>query len=103
MHIFNFYVCIFPTLLAIMFFSGGIAMGEQKIRVGVYQNSPKVSMSESGKPEGIFVDIIEAIAAMDADVITIETSRSQMELLDAFAHFKYPNNIGPGHRLYPVR
>ena len=33
---------------------------------------------------------------MDADVITIETSRSQMELLDAFAHFKYPNEIGPG-------
>jgi 5-methyltetrahydropteroyltriglutamate--homocysteine methyltransferase len=43
-----------------------------------------------------FNDIIEAIAAMDADVITIETSRSQMELLDAFAHFKYPNDIGPG-------
>ena len=43
-----------------------------------------------------FNDIIEHIAAMDADVITIETSRSQMELLDAFAHFKYPNEIGPG-------
>jgi 5-methyltetrahydropteroyltriglutamate--homocysteine methyltransferase len=33
---------------------------------------------------------------MDADVITIETSRSQMELLDVFADFKYPNEIGPG-------
>lgn len=33
---------------------------------------------------------------MDADVITIETSRSQMELLEAFADFKYPNEIGPG-------
>jgi 5-methyltetrahydropteroyltriglutamate--homocysteine methyltransferase len=33
---------------------------------------------------------------MDADVITIETSRSQMELLEAFAEFKYPNEIGPG-------
>ena len=33
---------------------------------------------------------------MDADVITIETSRSNMELLDAFVHFKYPNEIGPG-------
>ncbi len=33
---------------------------------------------------------------MDADVITIECSRSQMELLDAFADFKYPNGIGPG-------
>jgi len=43
-----------------------------------------------------FNDIIEAIAAMDADVITIETSRSGMELLDAFDHFRYPNEIGPG-------
>jgi len=43
-----------------------------------------------------FNDIIEHIAAMDADVITIETSRSQMELLQAFAHFDYPNEIGPG-------
>lgn len=44
-----------------------------------------------------FNDIIRDIAAMDADVITIETSRSQMELLDAFAgEFKYPNDIGPG-------
>lgn len=43
-----------------------------------------------------FNDIIEHVAAMDADVITIETSRSQMELLDAFADFKYPNEIGPG-------
>jgi 5-methyltetrahydropteroyltriglutamate--homocysteine methyltransferase len=43
-----------------------------------------------------FNDIIEDIAAMDADVITIECSRSQMELLDAFAKFKYPNQIGPG-------
>lgn len=43
-----------------------------------------------------FNDIIESVAAMDADVITIETSRSQMELLDAFASFHYPNEIGPG-------
>jgi len=43
-----------------------------------------------------FNDIISNIADMDADVITIETSRSQMELLDAFADFKYPNEIGPG-------
>ncbi|MBK1689984.1 5-methyltetrahydropteroyltriglutamate--homocysteine S-methyltransferase [Rubrivivax gelatinosus] len=43
-----------------------------------------------------FNDIIAAIAAMDADVITIETSRSDMELLDAFEHFHYPNEIGPG-------
>ena len=43
-----------------------------------------------------FNDIIEYIAAMDADVITIETSRSDMELLDAFEEFEYPNEIGPG-------
>jgi len=43
-----------------------------------------------------FNNIIKHIAAMDADVITIETSRSQMELLQAFAYFKYPNEIGPG-------
>lgn len=43
-----------------------------------------------------FNDIISAIADMDADVITIETSRSDMELLDAFDDFNYPNQIGPG-------
>ncbi|MDO4783436.1 MAG: 5-methyltetrahydropteroyltriglutamate--homocysteine S-methyltransferase [Capnocytophaga felis] len=43
-----------------------------------------------------FNDMIQAIADMDADVITIECSRSQMELLDVFADFKYPNEIGPG-------
>ncbi len=43
-----------------------------------------------------FNDIIESIAAMDADVITIETSRSDMELLDVFEAFEYPNEIGPG-------
>ncbi|GAB1715469.1 MAG: methionine synthase (B12-independent) [Nitrobacter sp.] len=43
-----------------------------------------------------FNDIIAAIAAMDADVISIETSRSKMELLDAFRNYEYPNEIGPG-------
>lgn len=43
-----------------------------------------------------FNDIIESIADMDADVITIETSRSNMELLDVFDKFQYPNEIGPG-------
>jgi 5-methyltetrahydropteroyltriglutamate--homocysteine methyltransferase len=43
-----------------------------------------------------FNDTINAIAAMDADVITIETSRSRMELLSAFEDFHYPNEIGPG-------
>jgi 5-methyltetrahydropteroyltriglutamate--homocysteine methyltransferase len=42
-----------------------------------------------------FNDIIASIAAMDADVISIETSRSKMELLDAFADFHYPAEIGP--------
>lgn len=43
-----------------------------------------------------FNDIMDSIAALDADVITIETSRSDMELLDSFKAFKYPNEIGPG-------
>ncbi len=43
-----------------------------------------------------FNDIIDAIGAMDADVISIETSRSKMELLDAFKSYNYPNEIGPG-------
>ena len=43
-----------------------------------------------------FNDIIKSIAEMDADVISIETSRSNMELLNAFVNFKYPNEIGPG-------
>lgn len=43
-----------------------------------------------------FNDIIEAIGALDADAITIEASRSQMDLLDAFINYKYPNDIGPG-------
>lgn len=47
-----------------------------------------------------FNDILTAIAALDADVITIETSRSRMALLDAFAAFHYPNDIGPG--LYDI-
>ncbi|HLD64993.1 MAG TPA: 5-methyltetrahydropteroyltriglutamate--homocysteine S-methyltransferase, partial [Pseudomonas sp.] len=47
-----------------------------------------------------FNDVIESIAAMDADVITIETSRSDMELLEAFESFAYPNAIGPG--LYDI-
>jgi len=43
-----------------------------------------------------FNDILPAIAAMDADVITIESSRSDLELLKGFAEFQYPNEIGPG-------
>jgi len=43
-----------------------------------------------------FNDIIDSITALDADVITIECSRSQMELLDVFAKYQYPNDIGPG-------
>jgi 5-methyltetrahydropteroyltriglutamate--homocysteine methyltransferase len=43
-----------------------------------------------------FNDIIDSIGAMDSDVISIETSRSRMELLDAFITYRYPNEIGPG-------
>ncbi|MFZ4834965.1 5-methyltetrahydropteroyltriglutamate--homocysteine S-methyltransferase [Rouxiella sp. Mn2063] len=43
-----------------------------------------------------FNDIMDSIAALDADVITIETSRSDMDLLDSFKEFEYPNEIGPG-------
>jgi 5-methyltetrahydropteroyltriglutamate--homocysteine methyltransferase len=43
-----------------------------------------------------FNDIMSSIAAMDADVISIETSRSKMELLDVFVGGHYPNEIGPG-------
>jgi 5-methyltetrahydropteroyltriglutamate--homocysteine methyltransferase len=43
-----------------------------------------------------FNEIIESVAELDADVITIETSRSNMELLNAFEEFNYPNEIGPG-------
>jgi 5-methyltetrahydropteroyltriglutamate--homocysteine methyltransferase len=43
-----------------------------------------------------FNDIMPSIAALDADVISIETSRSDMELLASFSSFKYPNEIGPG-------
>ena len=43
-----------------------------------------------------FDDVIESIASLDADVISIETSRSNMELLQTFATFKYPNEVGPG-------
>jgi 5-methyltetrahydropteroyltriglutamate--homocysteine methyltransferase len=43
-----------------------------------------------------FDDILDSIAALDADVISIETSRSNMELLGAFAQYRYPNDIGPG-------
>jgi 5-methyltetrahydropteroyltriglutamate--homocysteine methyltransferase len=43
-----------------------------------------------------FNDMLPAIVELDADVITMETSRSQLELLEAFADFRYPNEIGPG-------
>ena len=43
-----------------------------------------------------FNDIIEAIGAMDADVVSIESSRSGMELIEAFGQYRYPNEIGPG-------
>ena len=47
-----------------------------------------------------FNDIMDSIAALDADVITIETSRSDMELLESFEAFEYPNEIGPGYMIF---
>ncbi|WP_229618355.1 5-methyltetrahydropteroyltriglutamate--homocysteine S-methyltransferase [Vibrio parahaemolyticus] len=67
-------------------------------------NAFKISAA-SAKPEtqihthmcySEFNEIIDSVAALDADVITIETSRSNMELLKAFEEFNYPNEIGPG-------
>jgi 5-methyltetrahydropteroyltriglutamate--homocysteine methyltransferase len=43
-----------------------------------------------------FNDIIEAIGRLDADVISVEASRSKMELLDIFKEYRYPGEIGPG-------
>jgi 5-methyltetrahydropteroyltriglutamate--homocysteine methyltransferase len=43
-----------------------------------------------------FNDIIDSVGGLDADVISIETSRSAMQLLEAFVDYKYPNEIGPG-------
>ena len=43
-----------------------------------------------------FNDIVRSIADLDADVISIESSRSNMELLDSFVQYRYPNEIGPG-------
>jgi 5-methyltetrahydropteroyltriglutamate--homocysteine methyltransferase len=43
-----------------------------------------------------FGDILDAVARMDADVVSIETSRSKMELLTDFGRFRYPNDVGPG-------
>jgi len=49
--------------LLLVFLSTDITWADQNVRVGIYQNSPKVALSESGHPEGIFIDLIEAIAA----------------------------------------
>jgi 5-methyltetrahydropteroyltriglutamate--homocysteine methyltransferase len=43
-----------------------------------------------------FNEIVDSIAAMDADVISLESARSQMELLEAFAGDRYQNDVGPG-------
>ena len=49
-----------------------------------------------------FGEIIEHIARLDADVLSIEASRSGMELLDAFREFEYPGEIGPGRLRHPL-
>ena len=49
------------VLLALLALTASV-WAQQKVRVGVYQNSPKVAVSEQGKPEGIFIDLIEFVA-----------------------------------------
>ena len=41
-------------------------------------------------------DIIDAVAAMDADVISMENSRSDGALMETFRAHPYPNEVGPG-------
>lgn len=43
-----------------------------------------------------FSEIIDAIEALDADVISIENARSGQELLNVFRHHGYDKGIGPG-------
>lgn len=64
-----------------------------KLNAGVAQNDTQIHTHMCYCE---FNDIMDAIAALDADVITIETSRSDMELLESFEDFSYPNEIGPG-------
>ena len=64
-----------------------------RITAGVAQDSTQI---HTHMCYAEFNDILPQIAALDADVITIETSRSDMELLDGFGKFAYPNEIGPG-------
>ncbi|MDR9826697.1 5-methyltetrahydropteroyltriglutamate--homocysteine S-methyltransferase [Vibrio sp. FNV 38] len=81
-----------------------LKVSEQKTYLDWAVNAFKLSAS-SARPEtqihthmcySEFNEIIDSVAALDADVITIETSRSNMELLKAFEEFEYPNQIGPG-------
>jgi 5-methyltetrahydropteroyltriglutamate--homocysteine methyltransferase len=81
-----------------------LKMSQQKEYLDWAVDAFKISAA-SAKPEtqihthmcySEFNEIIDSVAALDADVITIETSRSNMELLKAFEDFNYPNEIGPG-------
>ncbi|MEQ8187864.1 MAG: ATP-binding protein [Candidatus Eremiobacterota bacterium] len=58
-----FLVYIVITCLLVLFLTTCITRAEQNVRIGIYQNSPKISLSETGHPEGIYIDLIEAIAA----------------------------------------
>lgn len=54
-------LAILVCLLAALVVSGSVG-AERRVRVGLYENSPKVGIGDTGKPEGIFIDLIEAIA-----------------------------------------
>ncbi|WFD18505.1 5-methyltetrahydropteroyltriglutamate--homocysteine S-methyltransferase [Malassezia caprae] len=43
-----------------------------------------------------FNDIMDSVIALDADMISIENSKSDAKLLKIFQTTKYPNEIGPG-------
>ena len=72
------------------------AMGGRRLPTGLHRRAATGRRSTRTCATREFNDIIESIAALDADVISIEASRSDMELLEAFVKFKYPNEIGPG-------
>ena len=75
----------------IRFFGMGVSGGEEGARHG-----PSIMVGGPAEAYEPVRDIIEAIAGLDADVISIETTRSRMELLQAFGTYNYPNEIGPG-------
>ena len=87
-------------------FKEGYPLRDEKIKI--YEKWAlrdfKISVSSARKETQIhthmcyseFNDIIDTIEAMDADVISIETSRSGNELLKIFKTVGYKQEVGPG-------